>query len=1449
MQALGYISHSINDLLQPANAVTAGYGGMGAPGDTYIVTDTRSRSVKDLDKLASLQRYKIEKYDGDANLTAENGVVLVPVLDLNFDTKNFQNRDSEYSEASVNRIIDAVDDGDFNWAVFDPITIWRNPTDGKYYVLSGHSRSEAFRRLAMSGKQADGRKFDRIPAKVFEGTFEQAKELALNSNTLSTKETDLERANYYRERRAKLLANGLKTAEVRKRLLELARKNEGKNATKIIYLSYLKPNGFVVDAVSQTADGASVDKNRVAVMAEWVGHLRHDFPQLTDAHEVELFNFLKNGHYGVDVRNFADFAQRVSTAIEKHTEWGKFDATKSLNLEKNLGKSENEKRYDAELLRLKQEWSDAENVLNRKLSEFKARQRNDASITNAAILKAVQPYKDAAIMAKAAYLAFRDKRGEYLKADEAQMSLFGVRGSAPFGMSCLGNLCTGSDLGKPTIKFEFETNSELADFLKDTQKAAEFAETINPEGAAKTAADVEQPTRRRRNQKAITTDTPLSLMPGGMTPGLPPSPTSPKSLPTASTAPTVPPLPSFDAVLKNDSDKSDWNSIGFKVGNVGYINDKLQYLDVYIPRYYDIIENWMKYAEYLYPNFVVALCREKKDKWIFAFDAKKYSKFLRQFYDNGTNNMSFTQRFVFVYDVDLMEQVVKHFNDNGMQVALFYRHVYDGDRPEIITHPKAALPPYVASELPPASTPDIVVPSNPNAFNTPDWDTIYKLLYDSYHWNSFDPENSANYTVKEFKNYYSYALDRLPEDRKKDFTTKFVNYIYEIARLNAAAPSAAVTGRGGVSAKQAAKYNAANDRYMEKRAHFTDWIKNYIDTANRIDKKQTFAAMSQDQKEDARFEEIKKNVDYFAALLRNRAQVPSYSITNARQNLQTKIENEAYKGNVELVERLLEYMRPLNVYTNRSSVWTLADVARKKREKHQENEKQFEEQNNAENSDYQVYFDTNEDRVKIYFDSIPSEEIRTWLKSHNFKWSPRNKAWQRQITNDSRYVVNKFNQLYQSGELKGLGKPTIKLEFENNGELLSLFDADTINGDKEPAAIFNCPESQLDCKGYRPTYKILPSYDHLIDPADGQSKLVGYGFEEATLSELIEACKYYRQVARLAQHLKASDALQTAFNIWHFLHTNVRYNYDAPGLEEIRVPARVWADRFSGVDCDCLAVFTACLLLNLGYRPQFEIVGFDNSPKYSHIYVTLDGYPIDRVLPSFLDRPKNITKTKIMDIPVYQLSGCTINGGLSGIYDSTLRRIATGTASAQDCLDFRKAQVLVSLQGCNPDAATLAEILMPYVGVVADDGAYYFTNANVAKVATEADSELRQMQSQNLAGAPLAGWFDIVRQKVKAASEDVIINNPQCNAPTIVVIINPKREKVQVKGEMVKADLPTVNPLQSEPNLFTATLPESETADESPAEKKGSNVLWWALGVVGLTTAAVCMNEKKGKKK
>lgn len=454
---------------------------LGAPGDAFIVTDTRTNGRKPLNEMAAFKRFSVEPVadvsDGGAN-SADSGVILIPVASLNFDTKNFQNREDEYSQTSVDRIIDAVEDGDFNWAVFDPITVWKNPDNGKYYVLSGHSRSEAFRRLALQNAQAQGRKFDKIPAKVFKGTFEQAKELALNSNTLSTKETDLERANYYRDRREKLLAQGVKPSEVKKRLLELAKKNEGKNANKIIYMSYLDPRGIVADAVKNLAASSGQDRERIAVVAEWIGHLRYMFPQLTTMHENELYRFLvTSGHYGADIRNFADFAKRVQTAIEKHTEWGQFHADQSLDMERNMGKSENERRYDAELARLKQEWTDAENTLTRKLGEFKARQKKDSRITDEQIINAVRPYKDNALVAKAEYLAFRDKRGDYLKADERQMSLFGRTANPAIYnnndiMECRGLVPTYTILNDYSSFFEHSKNAnEFAGFgLDDTLK-------------------------------------------------------------------------------------------------------------------------------------------------------------------------------------------------------------------------------------------------------------------------------------------------------------------------------------------------------------------------------------------------------------------------------------------------------------------------------------------------------------------------------------------------------------------------------------------------------------------------------------------------------------------------------------------------------------------------------------------------------------------------------------------------------------------------------------------------------------------------------------------------------------------------------------------------------------------------------------------------------------------
>lgn len=45
-----------------------------------------------------------------------------------------------------------------------------------------------------------------------------------------------------------------------------------------------------------------------------------------------------------------------------------------------------------------------------------------------------------------------------------------------------------------------------------------------------------------------------------------------------------------------------------------------------------------------------------------------------------------------------------------------------------------------------------------------------------------------------------------------------------------------------------------------------------------------------------------------------------------------------------------------------------------------------------------VEFCYSEERIRIRFDAVPDKEMRTKLKRESFKWSPKNNAWQRQLT-------------------------------------------------------------------------------------------------------------------------------------------------------------------------------------------------------------------------------------------------------------------------------------------------------------------------------------------------------------------------------------------------------------------------------------------------------------------
>lgn len=264
-------------------------------------------------------------------------VVRTPVADINTDTDRFQNRDAEFSESSVQSIIKAVETGKFNPGKFDPVRLWTDPKDNKTYVLAGHSRREAFRRLSAAGNT----QFDTIPSIFLNDlTEQQAIDYALNeSNTLATQETDLEGAAAWRRMREA----GKRDSQIRNDI------GNRQNKARLELLSYLNPNGLVMTTLKSLQGGSASNTNRINQVAEFIGEANKVFgDQLTNSHEREMYEYLTEGP-GKKITKRSDFIDRLNNIVSNFS----FDRNQPLNLANRATKGSNQveaENYYNELL-------------------------------------------------------------------------------------------------------------------------------------------------------------------------------------------------------------------------------------------------------------------------------------------------------------------------------------------------------------------------------------------------------------------------------------------------------------------------------------------------------------------------------------------------------------------------------------------------------------------------------------------------------------------------------------------------------------------------------------------------------------------------------------------------------------------------------------------------------------------------------------------------------------------------------------------------------------------------------------------------------------------------------------------------------------------------------------------------------------------------------------------
>jgi hypothetical protein len=128
-------------------------------------------------------------------------------------------------------------------------------------------------------------------------------------------------------------------------------------------------------------------------------------------------------------------------------------------------------------------------------------------------------------------------------------------------------------------------------------------------------------------------------------------------------------------------------------------------------------------------------------------------------------------------------------------------------------------------------------------------------------------------------------------------------------------------------------------------------------------------------------------------------------------------------------------------------------------------------------------------------------------------------------------------------------------------------------------------------------------YDSIIPQPDGATKTLSSSISVAhtvrSMKQIVE--QYKQQLAHLAPQLKGNTLRDTLSNIWHFVYQHIQYHRDTPGKEELHTPARIWAKRTHGVDCDDYSIFQSAILSLLGIPHMFRVTKY--SRDWQHVYV------------------------------------------------------------------------------------------------------------------------------------------------------------------------------------------------------------------------------------------------------
>jgi hypothetical protein len=318
--------------------------------------------------------------------------------------------------------------------------------------------------------------------------------------------------------------------------------------------------------------------------------------------------------------------------------------------------------------------------------------------------------------------------------------------------------------------------------------------------------------------------------------------------------------------------------------------------------------------------------------------------------------------------------------------------------------------------------------------------------------------------------------------------------------------------------------------------------------------------------------------------------------------------------------------------------------------------------------------------------------------------------------------------------------------------------------------------------GYR-AIKDGSRYNPYFPPPDERDRVIIDDGEVSDTVELMEKVvwKYLDDTKRIAPLLRRSSTHETCKAIWEFMFAYLQYKLDKRGLEQLRRPARSWAERTTGVDCDCMSIFASSILTNLKIPHSFRITKYSQD-AWQHVYVIVpmsgasDYCVIDAVVSEFnyeksytdkMDYPMNLK-----GINVAVLSGVSVNDHYEAVMATALSSDSLGATTDQSDLD-KLYQNLIATRNAvaqNPSLVSTVDDPQALIKMLDYATGYWYTDKRGQALDVLAENEA-QLNFRNgvsavggigldndelaMSGVTVKGFFTNVNKTVKTVGQNV----------------------------------------------------------------------------------------------